>query len=704
MHRVEPLFRFSSIAMVGATDSTRIGGAPYQALQDVGFSGTFYPINPRRDVVHGLRAYPDPASLPTDIDAAVVAIGRDHVADAVRACADRGAKAIVLPGGGFAETDEHGRELQAELTTLARERGLLLVGPNCFGVASLANHCAAFAGLGLSELHRGNVAVISHSGGLVLDVLSYGTARGFGFSHVASAGNEAIISAADLLDYFIDDPNTDVVLALLETVRNPALFVEAAERAVAARKPIVILKLGASVKGVRSAASHTAALSGSDAVYDALFRQKGITRVHDVDDLIEMGALYSGAVPFIRRRWLERAAVLEISGGGKELICDTAEAAGVELPDPSPAAVAAIRPVLPAEVEVSNPLDSTGNWSSPWIDALYPVALRAFAREPDVDVIISRYGIPRTGDIGITRQRLDEMAAARAEYPEHLHVVLSRNSDQFSDEWTRVVRDEGIVFLQGYGRGLRALGRLAAYSRYLRTRGPAATAPRAAVSVTVPEGREALNEVEAKDLLRAAGLPVVATRWARTPDEATAQAAELGYPVAAKVIAPQILHKSDVGGVRLNLRDAAAVRQAFASLQVVAAGVPGAEFQGIAVQPMATPGLELVLGANRDPQFGPVLLFGLGGVFVEVLHDVALRVAPLRERDAEEMLDEIRGRALLDGARGQPPIDRAPVVEALCRLSDLMLSQPRIAEVDLNPVLGYPDGLLAVDARVLLTP
>src|SRR5262249_29220595 len=232
----------------------------------------------------------------------------------------------------------------AELTTLARERGLLLVGPNCFGVASLANHCAAFAGLGLSELHPGNVAVISHSGGLVLDVLSYGTARGFGFSHLASAGNEAVISAADLLDYFVDDPNTDVILALREPGRTRALCVEAAERAVAARKPIVILKLGASVKGVRSAASHTAALSGSDAVYDALFRQKGITRVHDVDDLIEMGALYSGAVPILRRRPLERAAVIEISGGGKELIADLAEAAGVELPDPSAPPIPPIPP------------------------------------------------------------------------------------------------------------------------------------------------------------------------------------------------------------------------------------------------------------------------------------------------------------------------------------------------------------------------
>ena len=229
--------------------------------------------------------------------------------------------------------------------------------------------------------------------------------------------------------------------------------------------------------------------------------------------------------------------------------------------------------------------------------------------------------------------------------------------------------------------------------------GPAAPRP---LAVALPAGRDTLNEVEAKDLLRAAGLSVIATHWARSADEAVAHADALGYPVAAKVIAPQIVHKSDVGGVRHNLMDAGAVTQAFVELRAVAEGVPGAEFQGVAVQPTAVPALELALGAHRDPQFGPVILFGLGGVFVEVLHDVALRVAPLSAVDAEEMLDEIQGRALLAGARGQAPADRAALVDALLRLSDLMVSQPALASVDLNPVFSYPERLLAVDARIVL--
>jgi acyl-CoA synthetase (NDP forming) len=704
VHRLDPVFRFSTIAMVGATDSTRIGSAPYQALQDVGFAGTYYPVNPRRDQVHGLPAYPDPASLPTTVDAAVVAIGRDHVVPAVRACADRGARVVMLPGGGFAETDEHGRALQTELETLARERDLLVVGPNCFGVASLANRCAAFAGSGLTAVRTGNVAVVSHSGGLLMEIFSYGGARGVGFSHFASVGNEAGVTAADVVDYYVDDPATDVILALIETVRDPALFVAAADRAVAARKPIVVLKLGSSVKGARATMTHTAALSGSDAVYDALFRQKGITRVHDLDDLIEMAALYSGAVPILRHRPLERAAVIEISGGGKELIADLAEAAGVELPDPSEAAVAMIRPALPSEVQVSNPLDSTGSWVSPWIDELYPRALRAFAQEPEIDMIVSRFGPPRSGELGVIRQRLDQMKAAQAEHPDLLYATLARTSDQFIAEWTDIVRNEGVLFLQGYGRGVRALGRLATYSRYLRRHTPAPARARSSIRVKLPTGRTLLNEVEAKDVLRAAGLPVLPTHWTRSADEAVAQAEALGYPVAAKVIAPQLVHKSDVGGVRLHLADAAAVQRAFGELQGVAATVPGAEFQGVALQRMAAPALELVMGANRDPQWGPVILFGLGGVFVEAVGDVALRVTPLSDRDALDMLDEIRGRVLLDGVRGQPPANRGAIVEALCRLSDLMLSQPRIASVDLNPVFSYPDRILAVDARMLLTP
>ncbi len=706
MHRLDPLFAFRSVAVVGASESS-YGSAPFRSLKDLGFDGKYWPVNPRRESLHGVRCYPSPTDIPEPIDAAVIVVGREQVLPSVEACAGRGARTIVIISAGFAEADERGRSLQEQLTAFAGEHGLLVVGPNCFGIASVVNRCAGFVGSGLDEARQGKVGVISHSGGLLNEVVSYGVARGIGFSHLASLGNEAGVTAADVLDYMVGDSSTEVILAILETVRDPELFVRAADRAAAAGKPIVVLKIGASEKAAASALTHTAALSGSDAVHRALFRQKGITRVDDLDELVECGVLFSGAVSTLRQRPLERAAVIEISGGGKGLVCDTAAAAGVELPDLGPSGVDALRPYVPPRVEVSNPLDTGGSWGTQEMDRTYPTALRVFASEPDVDIIVSRFTIPRAGQLGVIRQRLDEMHAAQAEHPDRLFVVLARTSDQFCEEWARAVRDEGVVFLQGYGRGMRALGRLAQYSRFVRRRRERTSIERGQAAcvlgeVTVPASGSLLGEVEAKDLLRRAGLPVVATARARTSEEAVRLADEYGYPVVAKVLSPQIVHKSDVGGVRLNLGDAEAVRDAFAQFEDLVASMPGAEFEGVAIQPMARPGLEVAMGANRDPQFGPVIMFGLGGVFVEVLHDVALRVAPISELDAHDMLEEVRGAQLLQGMRGRPPVDRAALVQMLCRLSDLMLANPSIASVDINPVIAYPDGVLAVDARIAL--
>lgn len=695
---VAPLFAFSSVAVVGASDSSSYGRGPYRALQDLGFSGRYYPINPRRSEVHGLRAYPDVASLPEPIEAAVVVVGREMVPGAVAACADRGARVVVVISAGFVEADERGGALQAEVSALARERGLLLVGPNCFGVASVANRCAGFTGSGLDQARVGNVGVVSNSGGLLNEIISFGKARQIGFSHLASTGNEAGVTSAAVLDFFVDDRQTDVVLAVLESAREPALFVQALERAAAARKPVVVLKLGASEKAAQSALTHTGALAGSDEVYRALFRQKGVIQVDDIDELVEMGALLGNAVEVLRRRPLERVGVIEISGGGKGLVCDTAERAGVELPELSSDATEALRPLLPAGLEISNPLDTGLTWTGDEMGKAFPSVLETLAGQPTLDVLLARITVPRDGPLGSLADRVADLLAARAAHPDRLFGVLSRTSDRFSDAWGAAVGDERLVFLQGYGRGMQALGRLAAYSRFLRRRAEmcsTADLPTAMPSALGHE-RDVLGEIEAKDVLRAAGLPVIETTLARSADEAVQQAEQFGYPVALKVVSPEIVHKSDAGGVRLGLANADDVRAAFEALQAL----PG--FAGVAVQPMAEPGLEMVLGAHRDPQFGPVVLFGLGGIFVETLHDVALRLAPISRLEAQEMLDEIRGRALLDGVRGQPSVDRAAVAEALQRLGVFMLAHPNVASVDLNPVLGYPRGILAVDARVAL--
>ncbi|HYY88823.1 MAG TPA: CoA-binding protein, partial [Chloroflexota bacterium] len=433
MHPLERLFRWSSIAVVGASDSSSYGSGPHRALKDLGFQGRYYPVNPRRTEVHGLRAYPDAHDVPEPIDMGVVVVGREHVPEAVAACADQGANSVVVISAGFRELDQRGADLQDQLTRLAQERNLLLIGPNCFGIASLAHRVAACTASGLADTRVGNVGVVSHSGGLLNEVISYGAARGIGFSHLASTGNEAGLTAADILDYYVHDPSTDVMLAILESVRAPEAFVRVTERAVAARKPLVVLKLGASERSARAALTHTGALAGSDEVYSALFRQKGVIRVCDVDELIEAGSLLSGAVEVVRRRPLERAAVIEISGGGKGLVSDTAEAGGVELPDLSAETVERLRPAMPRGIEASNPLDTGLSWGVREMELLYPLALDALAEQPDIDVIVSRYTVPRDGGLGPLRQRLSEMKAERDRHPDRLFLILSRTSDRFSD-------------------------------------------------------------------------------------------------------------------------------------------------------------------------------------------------------------------------------------------------------------------------------
>jgi acyl-CoA synthetase (NDP forming) len=340
------------------------------------------------------------------------------------------------------------------------------------------------------------------------EIISAGVPRGIGFSHVISAGNEAGVTSAELIDYFVADPATDVILCVLETARDPGLFMEAASRAFEARKPIVVLKMGRSPKGKRSAFTHTRADAGNDAVYSALFRQNGIVRVNDLDELVDMGALLSHAIAVVRVRRTERAAIIEISGGGKELVCDTAATAGVPLPDLTPETEAAVAKANPEDIYPTNPIDTGGSWVQADKAEVYPATMEAFANQPDFDVIVSRYTIPRMGSLGVLKNRIAEMEAARAAHPDRLFVVLSRTSDQYSPEWEQVVREKRIPFLQGYGRGLRALGRLAEYSLAVhRPRSDAAPPPNAAEDV--PAARP-LPDADAKQILAAAGLTVAA--------------------------------------------------------------------------------------------------------------------------------------------------------------------------------------------------
>jgi acetate---CoA ligase (ADP-forming) len=468
-HRLDPIFDFASVAVVGASDGRGPGARVLAVLRELGYTGRYYPVNARTDRVQDMKAYPNVTSLPEAPDMVVIAIPRDGVADVIDECAERGAGAAVILADGFVERDEHGAALQARVSATARESGLLVVGPNCFGTVSVVNRCAAFYVPPPTE--PGNVAFVSHSGGLLLEVTRVSAARGFGFSHLVSAGNEAGVTAAEYIDYFVSDPSTDVILGIIESVRDPDAFARACSRALDAGKPIALIKLGRSEKGAQAALTHTGADAGDDAANRALFRELGIIQVDDLDELVDMGTTLSAAVGPLRRRRMERAAIIENSGGGKDLDCDVAAAAGVELPQLTESGAKRLQAVLPDGFYPTNPVDSGGAWADADKKDFYPVGLDVFASEPDVDMVIT-VSLSRTGELSALNDRLADLDRARAAHPDRFFAVFSRTSDQVSDAWLQAAREHHLSFLPGYGRGMRALGRLAAYSRaYHRNRG-----------------------------------------------------------------------------------------------------------------------------------------------------------------------------------------------------------------------------------------
>jgi acyl-CoA synthetase (NDP forming) len=699
---LSPLFNFQSMAFVGASDTSHFGLGAYRAMRDVGFAGAYYPINPKREAVHDTKAYPSVADIPGSVEGVVIAVAREHVIPAFRQAIAQGVKAAVVLSGNFGEGDETGKELQAQLAQLALDNDVILIGPNCMGAASVRNGRALYQGRGMGAAIKGGISVVSNSGGLMNEFLHYGNARALGFAHLVSSGNEADVSCSQLIDWYVDDPDTKVIVAILETVREPALFVEALDRAAVVGKPVLVLKLGTSVKGAASAITHTGAMAGDNAVWDALLDQKGAVRARDIDELVDLAAVFQNIGDILARRPLERAAVLEISGGSCELVCDVAEAAGVDLPEPSSATTDAIRPLMQDFLHVANPIDIGYLWTNPAMGAIYPPALDAFARQDDIDIIVSRYIVPPEEAMGALNDRLAELDAARKAHPDRLFVVASPTSNQYQPEWRTALAHYGLPFVPGFKRAFSALGKLADYSRRIRDYRASDAAPVAAM-IPADAPITILNEVEAKDMLSEAGLPVVQTRLATSADEAAALGEAIGFPVAAKLLSPQMTHKSDAGGVRLNLRTAEELRAAYTDFAGIVAGVSGAVYDGMSVQAMAPPGgLELVLGAHRDPQFGPVILFGLGGIFVEVLKDTTLKVAPVSMRDATAMLDDIRAAEMLHGVRGRPGVDRGAVAQALVDLSTLMLARPEIESIDVNPAFAYLDGLNVADARIVM--
>ncbi|HSC73061.1 MAG TPA: GNAT family N-acetyltransferase [Gaiellaceae bacterium] len=673
-----PLFEPKTLAVVGASSRAgSIGGELFRNVLRAEYDGVAYPVNRSAAAVAGVRAYGSVAEIGESIDLAVICLPGPAVIEAAAEALDAGVHALCVISAGFAETGPEGVARQEELLALVRGHGARLLGPNCLGIAVSAPRLNAT--FGPRALPPGKVGFSSQSGALGLAVLERAAERRLGLSSFVSIGNKADISSNDLLEYWEDDPATDVVLLYLESFGNPRKFARVARR-VARKKPIVAMKAGRTSAGARAASSHTAALAGSEAAVDALFHEAGVLRVDTLDELLDVTSLLA-AQPLPRGR---RVAVLTNAGGLGILCADACESARLTLPPLSDATVAELRAVLPPEASTSNPVDMLGSA----VGATYEQVLPILLRDPGIDSAIVLFVPPVVAGA-------EEVAGAIAR-------AVANTRDREKPVLACVISADGIperllsAPLAAFSfpeSAARALGRAADRAEWLRApqgRIPdlAGLDPARAKAVVQVGGDRWLEPAEARELMQSYGIPVVAEQSAETVEAAVEAAEGLGYPVVLKTALAGV-HKTERGGVALDLRDAEAVREA-----AVRIGPP------FIVQPLVRGGAELLVGAVQDPVFGPLVAVGPGGTFAELIGDASFRLAPLTDADTTELVHNGKVGKLLAGFRGAPAADVAAVADLLLRVGQLADDLPEVAELDLNPVIAAPQGAVAVDARV----
>ncbi|MGD2067351.1 MAG: acetate--CoA ligase family protein [Gemmatimonadota bacterium] len=696
-HDLDRLFRPRSIAVVGA--SRRKGTIGWQILHNLlthGYQGVVYPVNPNARAIHSIPAFPSVEAIPDEVDLAVLVVPKQHVLAVVDDCGRKGVKSLVVITAGFKEVGGDGVEREKALMRMVRSYGMRLVGPNCMGVLNTGFDTSMNATFAPTMPPQGPSSFMSQSGALGVTILDYAAEFGIGIHHFVSVGNKPDVSGNDLLEYWEDDPDTRVILMYLESFGNPRRFTRIARR-VTRKKPIVVVKSGRTSAGARAASSHTGALAGgADVATDALLAQCGVLRADSVEHLFDLAmALEEQPVPRGNR-----VAIITNAGGPGIIIADACESAGLDVVELSPATQDRLNEVFPAEASVRNPVDMIASATS----ESYRVALDLVLCDDAVDAAIAAFVPP----LGI--RQVDVASAIVAAQEEHgdkpvLAVLMGREG---LPEGRAELHDAGIPAYSFPESAAAALAGLCRYRRWLERPVQDPTVfevdrarVRAILDGAVAEGRHRLLEPEALEVFQAYGIPVVEHRLVHDEEAAAAAAAEIGYPVVLKAVSPDIVHKSDVGVVKLDVRDEAGLRDAYREA-TGAADDAGADLRGVLIGSFQTGGKETIVGMTTDPSFGPLLMFGLGGVYVEALRDVAFRVQPVSEIDAREMIHSIRASELLEGVRGEPAVDVEQLVEVVQRISQLVGEHHRIHELDVNPFLARPDGGVALDARIQL--
>ncbi|MEE8431570.1 MAG: acetate--CoA ligase family protein [Candidatus Desulfatibia sp.] len=664
--QLDAILRPQSVAVIGASTSPdKMGHEILKNIIDSGFKGSVHPINPKADVILDLPCHKSVKDIEGPVDLAVIIIPARFVPQAVQECGEKGVKGAIIITGGFAEAGEEGEELQQQVIAAAQKFDVRLIGPNCQGVNN-PHHplCASWPLL----TYAGKVALISQSGTVGAAMMDWFSEEKLGTSSFVSMGNRADVDEADLIAYFNQDPNTEVIAAYIEGIKRPEQFIQAVEQL---QKPLVILKSGRTPKGKVAAESHTKALAGADAIYEALFAKYDICRAYTAEEFYD----YAKALAYLKPPQGNRILFITTSGGAAILATDQAEQEGLDVSPLPQEAVEAITPLIPAHAIKANPVDLTGDATARMFGDVMEVTRKYY------DTLGVIFGDPVEDASKVVTADANEL------------IIFYGGADVERHE-SELMHLKGIPVFPTPERGIKALARVLERKTLDAPQRP---------TLTVPAAGRQLPLHQAFARIAEQGLPCTDFALADSQSSAVQIAKEQGFPVALKISSPDILHKSDVGGVKLNLGSAEALEKAFDELlSAVKSSNPQARIDGVLVSKMASPGLEVIAGMNRDPQFGPVILFGLGGIMVEIFQDVSLRLLPLTREDALAMIREIKGYGLISGYRGRPAVDEEALADCLTAVARIAESDPEINEIDLNPLFAYPDGILVADARIIV--
>ena len=707
---LERILNARSVAIIGASkNETKRGYQTIRTLLDEKYEGKIYPVNPKEKRILGFKCYQNVTEIKERVDVALVATPAKSLPSVLEDCGQKGVKGAVVLAGGFGEIGSQGRKLEDEMVAVAQKHNIRLIGPNTSGMLNLKDNLNL---VGLKEAPRGDIALLTQSGNMALTLITEAKIKSRkGFSYYVGVGNEADIKFHEYLEFFRQDPDTRAILMYVEGLRNGREFLQQAQKTTL-EKPIILLKSGRSATGKRSAGSHTGALAGISEVAKGAFQRAGIIVIENSDELFPAAEALS-SLPAIKNN---KIAILADGGGHATIAADILTDLGVELPELSEKTQAGLRKILPAAASVPNPVDVAGGTDAD--PSVFADCAEIILKDPNVGGLLivglfGGYGIRFAESLALMEEdaahRMGKLVKQRNK-PIVLHSLYNSEKPHALD----LLRYYNIPVYDSLDISAKCIAVLADYGNYLsgyhtkatfKLNWEAKARPGGVkiVNKAVKEGRHSLLEYEAKKLFEIHGAPVPQYCLVQSAHEAVQCALDLATDVAMKIVSPDILHKSDAGGVRIKLASEKEIRSAYREIMKnCKAYDPGADIKGVLISPMADEGVEVIIGTKIDDQFGPIVMYGLGGIMVEILKDVAFRVLPISPTDARKMIEETKSYPILDGARGNPPLDKKALRKLLMLCSEIVESYPQIEEMDLNPVIVHEKGVSVVDARVIL--